>query len=142
MKSNYEDFVNDYKELKEKAIEMSSRLNEVSKHFVNMKNFKYVDFMIDLDEVELKYTEYTRCGDDEFYFRIPTKVLFSEEECINYINTEKQKIEQKRLEIQREKEEKLRKEEEQKRLNEIKKIENEKKMLIELIQKYPELIKN
>ena len=47
-----------------------------------------------------------------------------------------------KLKLEKEKEEKLKKEEEQKRLNEIKKIEDEKKKLIELIEKYPELIKN
>ena len=108
-----------------------------------MKDYRHVDVTIDQDEVELKHTEYGRCGEnDEFYFYIPTKVLFSEEECVKYIQSEQDKLEQKRLKLQQEKEEKLRKEEEQKRLNEIKKIEDEKKKLIELIEKYPELIKN
>lgn len=143
MKSNYVDFVNDYKGLKEKAIEMSVRLNAISKHFVNMKNYKYVDFSIDGDDLELRHTEYGRCGEDDvFYFTIPVKVLFSEEECVKYIQDEQDKLDQKRLKLEKEKEEKLRKEEEQKRLNEIKKIEDEKKKLIELIQKYPELVKN
>ena len=144
MKTNYEDFVNDYKELKNKSIEMSERLNEISKHFVNMKNYKYdeIQFTIDDDNVELHYTQWNRCDNDEFYFYIPVKVLFSEEECIKYIQIEQDKLEQKRLQIQKEKEEKLRKEEEQKRLNEIKKIEEDKKKLIELMEKYPEFIKN
>lgn len=143
MKSNYEDFVNDYKELKEKAMEMSVRLNAISKHFVNMKNFRYVEYEIDDDSVQISHTEYTRCGDDDtFYFTIPTKVLFCEEDCVKYIQDEQDKLEQKRLKLQQEKEEKLRKEEEQKRLNELKKIEEEKKKLIELSQKYPELVKN
>jgi len=143
MKSNYQDFMDDYNAIKEKAIEMSERLNKISKHFVNMKQFRYVDFSIDEGTVELRHTEYTRCGDDDvFYFTIPLKTLFSEEECVEYIKNEEDKLEQKRLQIQKEKEEKLRKEEEQKRLTELKKIEEEKKKLMELIEKYPELIKN
>lgn len=142
MKSNYEDFVNDYKELKEKSLEMSERLNKISKHFVNMKQFKTVNFEIDDDIIYLEHTEYTRCGDDTFYFNIPIKILFSEDECVKYIQDEQDKLDQKRLKLKHETEEKLRKEEEQKRLNELKKIEEEKKKLIELFQKYPELVKN
>lgn len=143
MKSNYEDFMNDYNDLRNKSIEMSERLNKISKHFVNMKQFRTVNFEIDDDTIYLEHTEYTRCGDDDvFYFNIPIKVLFSEEECVKYIQLEQDKLDQKRLQIQKEKEEKLRKEEEQKRLTELKKIEEEKKKLMELIEKYPELIKN
>jgi len=142
MKNNYEDFVNDYKALKNRAIDMSETLNKISKHFVNMKQFgNDVIFQIDEDDAQLEYTEYNRCGDDTFYFNIPTKILFSEEECDKYIKNEENKLEQKRLQLEKEKEEKLRKEEEQKRLSEIKKIEDEKKKLKELIEKYPELIK-
>lgn len=141
MKSNYQDFMNDYNDLRNKSIEMSERLNKISKHFVNMKQFETVNFEIDGDMVQLEHIEYNRCGDDTFYFSIPVKILFDESECVEYIKNEEFKIEQKRLQLEKEKQEKLRKEEEQKRLNEIKKIEEEKKKLMELIEKYPELIK-
>lgn len=147
MKNNYVDFVNDYNDVKNKAIEMSSRLNSINKSSFNMKLVPPNDITMSLDsmsygyDVELHYTEYNRCDNDEFYFNIPLNILFDDDKCDEYIKTEEDKIEQRKLKIKLEKEEKLRLIEQQRKLNELKKIEDDKKKLLELIEKYPELVK-
>lgn len=147
MKNNYVDFVNDYNDVKNKAIEMSSRLNSINKSSFNMKLVPPNDITMSLDsmsygyDVELHYTEYNRCDNGEFYFNIPLNILFDDDKCDEYIKTEEDKIEQRKLKIKLEKEEKLRLIEQQRKLNELKKIEDDKKKLLELIEKYPELVK-
>lgn len=147
MKTNYNDFMNDWEELKIKAIGMSHQLSKFKRTVTDFSKFNINDIGHEIDEdyktklpiitISTSQNESCGCCYSDLNFSVPINVLFTEKDFNEYIENEKYKIEQENIELQKQKEKEIKKEKEQKIENELKKIESEKKLLLELIQKYP-----